>query len=57
MDAIEEYKIYKNSKLSADKLFNDKLLFKSNRLNITTIKIKIFVGNRSTPVISDDNVA
>ena len=29
MDAIEEYEIYKASKLSADKLLNDKHSFKS----------------------------
>ena len=58
MDAIEEYEIYKASKLSADQLLNDKLSFKSNRLhNSTGIDIEKRMSSRCAVIISGDNDA
>ena len=57
MDAIEEYEVYKASKLWADKLLNNKLSFKSNCLYNTAIDIEICTGNCGAAIISGDNDA
>ena len=55
MSIHEEYKIYKASKLSVHQLLNTKLSFKSNHLHNIDIHIKVFTGNQSSVIISEDN--
>lgn len=45
MNAMEEYEIYKPSKLQADQLLNDKIAFKSNILYNTAICIDVPLGD------------